>query len=99
MRKRQLLLFDILLAESCTSMALTDECMSFPPFLPQNFSPNDTMTDIRLSTEALDDRSITAEDADVMQHSSLFEERSVKAQFWMRLCYPQTPVCHLSAMR
>jgi hypothetical protein len=57
------------------------------------------MTDIRLSTEALDARSITAEDADVVQHSSLFEERSVKAQFGMRLCYPQTPICHLSAMR
>ena len=97
--KRQLLLFDIFPGESCTSMTFTDECMSFPSFLPQDFSPNDTMTDIRLGTKTLDARGITTEDTNVVQHSSLFEEGSIESQLWMRLCYQQTSVGYLPAVR
>jgi hypothetical protein len=73
--------------------------MSFPSILPQDFSSNDTMTDIRLGTKALDARGITTEDTNVVQHSSLFEKGSIESQLWMRLCYQQTSVGYLSAVR
>ena len=76
-------------------MSLTYQSMTLPPFLSENLSPNDTMTDIRFWSEALNARCIAAEDADIVEHGCLFQELHVKSQFWVSLRYFQATIGHL----
>jgi hypothetical protein len=72
--------------------------MAPPPFLPQDLAADDAMTDIGFGAEALDARGIATEDADIMQHRSLFEELHVEFQLRVLLRYQQTAISHLPAM-
>ena len=76
--QRQLLLLDVPLGESCACMSLAHQGMTLPPLLAQDFSPNDAVTYVRFSAEALYAWGITTEDADIVEHGCLLEELGIE---------------------
>jgi hypothetical protein len=56
------------------------------------------MTDIRFAAETLDARSITTENADVVEHRSLLQELDIQPQFRMVLRNLQATVSHLTTV-
>ena len=68
-------------ARSC--MAFTNTGMSLVALCSEQFATNLSMTDVRLRTITMDGRSVTTEDAQIMQHGSLFQELYVNGQLTM----------------
>ena len=93
-----MLTFYLFTAQARTCMPLAYLRMTQPAFLTQNLTTNDAMTDIRLATETLDARSITTENADVVEHRSLLQELDIQPQFRMVLRNLQATVSHLTTV-
>jgi hypothetical protein len=97
-RKWQMLGHNLIFGETCTRMAFTDLSMAHKTSLTQQLTTYPSVTDIRLSTKALDAGGIASEDTDIVEHSSLLQELRIQLEFRMFAGNQQTTVGHLATV-
>ena len=108
----QLLSLNVRQGNTCPRMAFADTGVGFDGFghllrtacyppggiSPKQASAQQTMADIRLLAMAVDAGSIGKEDAEVVEHGSLFYEVCVGTQFGMPAHNVKSPVGNVAAM-
>ena len=97
-RKRQVLVYDLVERKSCASMSLTYSCVSFKTFAAKHLCASQSVTDIGLCSEAVDCRCVAADDAYIVKHSSLRNEVLVEIKFGMVFCDDEGTFCYSPAM-
>jgi len=88
----------LIAGESCPCMAFSNSCVTRKTLGTENVTTYRTMFNVRLRTCTMDGRSITPEDAYIMEHGRLFKKLDVDMEFRMPLSYQQATICDLTAM-
>ena len=98
MRQRQILADDLLFGQSRAGMPLTYAGMPGIAFRAHQLRAQAAVTDIRLCAMAGNAGRVTAKDADVVEHSCLFDKLPVEFQLGMTVANLQSPRCHSTAV-
>ena len=98
MRQWQILTDDLLFGQSRAGMSLTHAGMPGIAFLAHQLCAQATVTDIMLCAMAGNAGRVTAKDADVVEHSCLFDKLPVEFQLGMTVANLQSPRCHSTAV-
>ena len=79
-------------------MPFANKGMTWKASLSHQLGSDNSMTDIRLRTKALDARCIRSKYANVVKHCRFLNKLLVDFQFRMRICYSNSLVCHRTTM-
>ena len=93
-----MVLLNLTEGEAGARVALADESVTGIAFSAEDVGTDDAVTDIGFGAETLYARCISAEDADVVQHRRLLDERRVDVHFGMKGSQRQRLICHAAAV-